>query len=225
VVFQTTDFREVMAEVKSLATEKHDYRTLVIDPVTTLFNDLADRCEQKVGQEFGRHIAAAGKEFKRLINLIYQLDMNVCLTAHAKPEYGVGMTKIGMTFDGYKSLDYMLDLVIELGKKGKKRFGRVVKSRLEAFPDDDVFEWSYANIAKRYGEASLEKAADVVDLATPGQVKEIKDLLALVRLPDGTVDKWFAKAGVDVWEDMPAGTVAKCIEYVKGRLPTMTAAV
>ena len=33
----------------------------------------------------------------------------------------------------------------------------------------------------------------------------------------------FAKAGVDLWEDMPAETVAKCIEYVKGRLPSSAA--
>src|SRR5215216_283410 len=31
-VFQTTDIQEVIAEVKSLLTEKHNYRTLVIDP-------------------------------------------------------------------------------------------------------------------------------------------------------------------------------------------------
>ena len=48
---------------------------------------------------------------------------------------------------------------------------------------------------------------------------EIKELLAVVRLPEGTTDKWFAKAGVDVWEDMPAEAMSKCIEYVKNRLP------
>ena len=46
----------------------------------------------------------------------------------------------------------------------------------------------------------------------------------LVRLPEGTVDKWFAKAGVDLWEDMPADAVAKCIEYVRNRLPSAHAA-
>ena len=48
--------------------------------------------------------------------------------------------------------------------------------------------------------------------------------LSYVRLPNGTVDKWFAKAGVDLWEDMPAEAVAKCIEYVKNRLPSNAAA-
>jgi hypothetical protein len=95
----------------------------------------------------------------------------------------------------------------------------VTKTRVETFPDEDVFEWSYDAIKRRYDISMLEKEATAVKLATPEQVREIKDLLSLVRLPEGTVDKWFAKAGVDLWEDMPTDVVTKCIEYVKGRLP------
>src|SRR3954469_9325589 len=45
VLFQTTDMGEVIAEVKGLLTEKHDFRTLVIDPITTAYNDLLDKSE------------------------------------------------------------------------------------------------------------------------------------------------------------------------------------
>src|SRR3954462_7384343 len=223
-VFQTTDVNEVLQEVKSLLTEKHDFRTLVIDPITPIFNDLLDKCEMQVGSDFGRHYGAANKTMKRLANLIMSLDMNVVVTAHAKPEYGQNLAKIGYTFDGWKQLDYWFDLVVELGKRGKKRFAKVVKTRLDSFPDEDVFEWNYDSIKRRYDVAMLEKEATAVKLAGPEQVREIKDLLSLVRLPEGTVDKWFAKAGVDLWEDMPTDVVQKCIEFVKGRLPTMTAA-
>ena len=223
-VFQTTDIQEVIAEVKSLLTEKHDYRTLVIDPITTIYNDLLDKCETQVGSDFGRHYGAANKTMKRLANLIMSLDMNVVVTAHAKPEYGQNLAKIGYTFDGWKQLDYWFDLVVELGKRGKKRFAKVVKTRLDSFPDEDVFEWSYDAIKRRYDVNVLEKEASQVRLAGPEQIREIKDLLALVRLPEGTTDKWFAKAGVDVWEDMPADVLQKCIEYVKGRLPSAVAA-
>jgi hypothetical protein len=223
-VFQTTDIQEVVQEVKSLLTEKHEYRTLVIDPITTIYNDLLDKCETQVGSDFGRHYGAANKTMKRLANLIMALDMNVVITAHAKPEYGQNLAKIGYTFDGWKQLDYWFDLVIELGKKGKKRFAKVVKTRLEQFPDEDVFEWGYDAVKRRYDPAVLEKEASQVKLATPEQVREIKELLSIVRLPDGTVDKWFAKAGVDLWEDMPSEVVTKCIEYVKNRLPSNAAA-
>ncbi len=223
-VFQTTDMTELLAEVKALLTERHEYRTLVIDPITTVYNDLLEKCEAKVGTDFGRHYGEANKYMKRLANLIMALDMNVVVTAHAKAEYGENLRKLGYTFDGWKQLDYWFDLVVELGKKGKKRMARVSKTRIESFPDEDVFEWSYDAIKKRYDISVLEKEAQAVRLATGEQVREIKELLNIVRLPDGTVDKWFAKAGVDLWEDMPADAIAKCIDFVKSRLPASFAA-
>jgi hypothetical protein len=224
VVYQTTDINEVLAEVKSLLSEKHEYRTLVIDPITMVYNDLLEKCEAKVGTDFGRHYGEANKMMKRLANLIMALDMNVVITAHAKAEYGQNFSKIGYTFDGWKQLDYWFDLVIELGKKGKKRLAKVVKTRLEQFPDDEAFEWSYDSIKKRYDVSILEREAIVMQLATPEQLREIKDLLSVVRMPEGTTEKWFAKAGVDVWEDMSAEVLQKCIEFVKYRLPSSSAA-
>lgn len=224
VVFQTTDVTEVLSEVKGLLTERHDFRTLVIDPITPIYNDLLEKCEEKVGSDFGRHYGEANKHMKRLANLIMALDMNVIVTAHAKTEYGQNMAKLGYTFDGWRQLDYWFDLVLELGKKGKKRFAKVVKTRVEQFPDEDVFEWSYDAIKSRYDAGVLEKEADVVRLASPEQVRELKELLNVVRLPEGTTEKWLAKAGVDSWEDMPAETIGKCIEYVKNRFPNAVAA-
>src|SRR3954447_12149367 len=149
-VFQTTDVNEVLQEVKSLLTEKHDFRTLVIDPITPIFNDLLDKCETQVGADFGRHYGAANKQMKRLANLIMALDMNVVITAHAKTEYGQNFQKLGYTFDGWRQLDYWFDLVVELSKKGKKRNARITKTRLDQFEDDEVFEWSYDAIRRKY---------------------------------------------------------------------------
>jgi hypothetical protein len=161
---------------------------------------------------------------KRLANLIMALDMNVVVTAHAKAEYGENLKKLGYTFDGWRQLDYWFDLVVELGKKGKKRIARVTKTRIDSFPDEDVFEWSYDAIRKRYDIAMLEKEATAIQLATPEQVREVKELLNIVRLPEGLVDKWFAKAGIDLWEDMPTDVIGKCIDFVKNRLPAAFAA-
>src|SRR5687767_11599662 len=179
-VFQTNDINEVIAEVKALLTVKHDYRTLVIDPITPIYNDLLEKCEAQVGADFGRHYGAANKTMKRLANLIMSLDMNVIITAHAKTEYGQNLAKLGYTFDGWRQLDYWFDLVVELGKKGKRRMAKVAKTRIESFPDEDVFEWNYDAIKRRYDITMLEKEATAVRLATPEQVHEIKDLLSLV---------------------------------------------
>jgi len=146
----------VIQEVKSLLSVEHDFRTLVIDPITPIYNDLLEKCECKVGTDFGRHYGEANKTMKRLANLIMALDMNVVVTAHAKKEYGSNLAVLGQTFDGWRQLDYWFDLVIELGKKGRKRFAKVVKTRVESFPDEDVFEWSYDAIRKRYDIAMLE---------------------------------------------------------------------
>jgi hypothetical protein len=242
VLFQTTDIHEVIQEVKSLLAEPHDYRTLVIDPITTIYNDLLEKCEAQVGSEWGRHYGAANKIMKRLANLIMALDMNVVITAHAKKEYqngtNGGLAVIGQTFDGWKQLDYWFDLVVELsrGRQGKpnpkapgqvapsKRYAKVIKTRLEQFPDGETFEWSYDTIRKRCDVDQLERQSQTVALATPEQVAEINSLLSIVRLPENTVEKWFAKAGVDLWEDMPRDTLQKCIDFVKNRFPATAAA-
>src|SRR3954451_20663801 len=163
-VLQTTDMLDVIQEVKSLLTERHEYRTLVIDPITTVYNDLLEKCELKVGSDFGRHYGEANKQMKRLADLIFALDMNVIVTAHAKTEYGDNLRKLGYTFDGWRQLDYLFDLVVELGKKGKKRFGKVVKTRIDTFPDEEVFEWNYEAIKQRYDAHTLEKEAQVLKL-------------------------------------------------------------
>jgi hypothetical protein len=234
-VFQTTDMDEVVAEVRSLLTEAHDYRTLVIDPITPLYNDLLEKAEAKVGSDFGRHYGVANQKMKRLANLILALDMNVIVSAHAKTEYGDNLKVLGQTFDGWRQLDYWFDLVIQLGRsnqfdgkqtkvKSQQRFARVEKSRIEQFPDLDVFPWSYQEFAKRFGGDAMERPAAAIQLATPQQVNAIRELLAVVKLDDGQVDKWFKKANVDAWDDMPSDAIAKCIEYVRARLPNVAPA-
>jgi RecA/RadA recombinase len=217
VLFQTTNIGEIITEVKSLLTEKHDYRTLVIDPITPAYADLLDLAEQKVGSDFGRHYGEANKQMKRLTNLLMALDMNVILTAHAKAEYGPKLEKIGVTFDGWKRLDYLFDLVLRLDKHGKSRTATVVKSRLATFPDQESFDWSYEAMKERAGDV-IEREAQALTLATAAQVGEIKRLLDTVKLPEGTVEKWFSKAGVETWEDMPTDIIGKCIEAVGKRM-------
>lgn len=220
VVLQTTDFHEAATEVKSLLVERHEYRTLVVDPITPLYENLLDKMEAKVGAAHGRHYGAANKEMKRLANLIMSLDMNVVITAHAKTEYGENMAKLGQTFDGWRQLDYWFDLVVELFKKGNKRMARVVKTRLEGFPDGDVFEWSYEAICRRYDPTMLERDAAPVELSTADQVKEVKALLDVIRLPDGMISRWFDAARVENWEDMSKDAIGKCIEYLRARIPS-----
>ena len=126
-----TDFDELIKEVKALLTEKHEYKTLVIDPLHNgSANDLLEKAAKSRindkdpdGTAFGGHYGVANKRIKHLLSLLLKLDMNVIITAHAKNEYGSNLTVLGQTYDCYKKLDYLFDLVFEIQKRGKERVG------------------------------------------------------------------------------------------------------
>lgn len=218
VIFQTSDFDELLQEVKSLLTEKHEFKTLIIDPLTTLYNDLIDKSAIKNGTEFGKHYNEANKKIKNLLNLLLRLDMNVIITSHSKNEYGQNMAVIGQTFDCYKKLDYLFDLVFEIQKRGKDRVGLIKKSRIESFPDGEQFPFSYEEMAKRYQRDVLERTSISEKLADHTQLKEIERLIELIKLPQDIWQKWLDKSNSEKFEDMPYDCIQKCIDYLNSKI-------
>lgn len=218
VIFQTADFDEVLSEVKSLLTEKHEYKTLIIDPLTVIYNDLLDKSSIKVGTEFGRHYGEANKKIKNLLSLLLRLDMNIIITSHAKDQYGQNMAVLGNTFDCYKKLDYLFDLVFEIQKRGNERVGIVKKSRVSGFPDGDVFEFNYSEIAKRYGIDVLEKQCESEKLATKSQVTEIFRLINLLKTSQEVWQKWLDKGASETFDEMKHDDIQKCINYLKNKI-------
>lgn len=217
-VLMTVDFDEMINEVRELLTTKHEYKTLVIDSLTLLYNDLLDKAERKVGTEFGRHYGEANKHMKQLLNLLFRLDMNVIITSHSKNEYGQNLAVLGQTFDCYKKLDYLFDLVFEIQKRGQDRVGIVRKSRIEAFPDGETFPFSYDEIAKRYGPHILERDAIEQKLATPEQTKELIRLIDLLKIEPEICQKWLDKAMADNWTEMPYDAMQKCIDFLQSKI-------
>lgn len=211
--WQSNDFDEIVGEVRSLLSVKHEYRTLVIDPVTTVYDDLIEKAERRVGNEFGRHYGEAKKQWKRLGNLLARLDMNVIITSHQKNEYGEQMKVIGRTFDGPKGLDYFFDLVFEVAKRGTDRVGIVRKSRVETLPEGETFPFSYDAIAEKYGRAVLERDAQTVVLATPEQVALLEQLLGDRKNGDELRDKMLAKLNADSLADISAVDADTAIKF------------
>lgn len=218
LIFQTNDFDELMVEVKALLTEKHPFKTLIIDPLTTLYNDLLDKSGLKNGTDFGRHYNEANKKIKHLLNLLLRLDMNVIITAHAKNEYGTNMSVLGQTYDCYKKLDYLFDLVFEIQKRGKDRVGVIKKSRITAFPDGETFPFSYEEISKKYGSDVLERDTVAEKLADEYQVKEVMRLVELLKVPPETWQKWLDKSNSEKFEEMPYDAIEKCINHLKSKI-------
>ena len=213
-VLHTVDIDEVIDEVRKLSTEEHDFKTLVIDPITPLYFDLVEKMEAEHGNEWGKHYGEANKQMKRLINLIMRLDMNVVVTAHAKVVYGEDMKKDGITFDGWKRLDYIFDLVLELRKQTPtKRYAKVVKTRIETFPDGETFEWNYDSLTERFSQSELERQVDTITTATEIQLSEIQVLST--KLADGKdfVDKCMRKAKVTQLADLTTEQAQKMIDH------------
>jgi hypothetical protein len=235
-VFQSNVFDEVFAEVKQLLTTKHEYRTLIIDPITQVYNSVQEKWtrvfekhakseKEAEVQDFGmRYWGRVKSDFKALQRMLMALDMNIIITSHQKDQYGTGMTKIGVTFDSMKGEDYLYDLVFRLEKKGDKRMAITIKERAEIgqgkFPPE--FEWSYSNFKQFYGADIIERVAAPVEMATPEQVAKVKALLEVVRIEESEINAWLAKADVSDWSEMTAETIGKTIAFLEKKLAAVT---
>lgn len=222
----TTDPNELIGEITELIRVKHEYRTLIIDPLTVIYNDLLDKAADEVGTDFGKHKGPADRKVKHVLALLLRLDMNVIITSHAKAKWvrakdAKGKDTVvedGTTFDCYGRLDYLFDLVLEAKREGDARMAVVRKSRIESMPEGSRFPLSYAAIADKYGRAVLERGSEPVVLASPEQVAEIARLVGLLHLDGDTVAKWLDKAEAETFAEMPADAIAKCIEWCRNRI-------
>ena len=136
----------------------------------------------------------------------------------AHSELGENLAVLGQTFDGYKKLDYLFDLVFEIQKRGKDRIGLVRKSRIESFPDTDTFPFSYEEISKRYGKEILEKDSVPQILASSEQIIEIKRLIDLLKVSPEITDKWLSKSESTCFEEMTSEQIQKCIDHLKKQI-------
>jgi hypothetical protein len=214
------DFAVVLEEIQTLATTKHGFKTLVIDSFSKLFeNKVALTAEglEKAGKknEFGADRKPAVGLTRRMIAWCDKLDMNVILICHEKPLWKDG-EQIGTTFAGYDKLEYELHLALNIIKNGASRKARVTKSRLVPFPDAEVFDWSYASFADRFGRETMEADAAPVAMATPEQIKQYTDLLSVVKVDAKVTDKWDENGEPS---DLSGEDLQKRIDYLTKLLP------
>jgi hypothetical protein len=234
-VLKTNDPDEIAEQLHALLTEKHPYKTLIIDPITQVYNAVQEKWTRKFEKheekekskallDFGpRYWGRVKSEFKAIQRLMMRLDMNVIITSHQKDIYGMGMTKIGVGPDTMKGDEYIFDLVFELKRVGDQRMATTIKERAEIgqprFPAE--FEWNYQNFLKYYGTEVIEREAKPVSMATDAQVAEIVHLLDVVKVDDETVQKWFTKASVDEWGQMTGDQIQTAIDFLKKKLASL----
>jgi len=222
------DFDTVISQIEALATERHSYRTIVIDSITKIFSAAISDEQARLGDldAFGASKKKPIQQMKRLIKWINRADLNAVIIAHEKDVWGKNekgqQEAIGKTFDGWDKLEYELHLVLRIFQIGAgenaRRYANVGKSRLSGFPSGERIDWSYTKFAERYGRDVIEKEVVPVVLASAEEVSEINQLMEVVKLPDGLVEKWLTKAGADSFEEMSSENIQACISHIKGKL-------
>jgi hypothetical protein len=213
------DFATVIEQVKALATESHDYKTLVIDSLSKIYNLEVNKEAERLGEKdgFGASKKPAVRMSGTLIRWLDKLDMNVILICHEKPEWSKG-EQIGFVPDAHEKLEYELHLCLRITKEGESRKATVKKSRLIEFADGSRFDWSYEDFTKKYNRKVMEAAAKQIILASPEQLGELNELLEIVRLPDGEVEKWLKKANVETLAEMPSDKLGACITMLRSKI-------
>ena len=212
----SNDFGFVTDEIVTLATTKHPYRTLIIDSYSKLFGtaisaeyERMEKAGRDTEKTFGAEKKPALNWTRRWLRWFEKLDMNVILICHEKDEYKDGKL-VGTTFDGWDKLSYELHLALQIVKQGNSRKAKVVKTRLLGFPDADVFDWSYATFAERYGRDVMESESAPVELAAPELLATYDALLKAIKVDEKTLEKW---AEIDR-EDLDRDTVQKRIDWL-----------
>jgi hypothetical protein len=218
------DFETVIGQFQALATESHNFKTVVVDSITKLFNTAVANEAEKLGAKdaFGASKKPAIAFMRRLVAWIQRLDMNVALISHQKEEWGQDgkgeRVSLGHTFDCWEKLEYELDLAFRAIKQGGSRYGVVRKSRLLGFPDLEQFPLSYAEFAQRYGKDVIEKKATTINLATSEQLTEIARLGAILRPSEDDVQKLWNRAKASSWAELTEEQASKLIAAWQKRL-------
>jgi AAA domain len=239
-VLQATSADAVMSSVDWLLANPHEYRTLVIDPVTIYWEALQKKwsdifLKRNKGSKGFKHefydlqpkdwMTLKG-EFKELVRKLLRLDMNVIVTARQKTLYADSgfMRKVGETFDGEKSLPYLFDTIVRLRRDEKGRFlGECLKDRSNRLPTGE-FECSYAVFERCFGRDMLDREATPLVLATDEQKARIQVCIDEFGLSPEKVAARLASYGagsIDSLTETSAGEILTKLEAaLKGRVPS-----
>ncbi len=139
-VLPTKTFNDVTRAVAYLRDHPDEYETLVIDPVTVLYETLQDAAQFKRASK--RNDPDADLEmldwqrikraYKTLMTDLVNLPMHVIVTARERDDEerrGNDRIKVGVRPDAEKSTPYYFDVIVRLTSKDGKRAAVVEKDR------------------------------------------------------------------------------------------------
>ena len=221
------DFATIIDQMQALATEKHPYKTLIIDSVTKVYQTAIANEAERLGEKdaFGASKKPAIGWMRSLVNWTSRLDMNVWFVAHESPEWGVNpktgqREEIGKLPDIWDKLVYELDIGLRVVRRGNTfpALGIVHKSRLLGFPQGESFQLDYDTFGTRYGKNFIEGETKLITLAKNEQVIEIVRLVELLKIEADECKKVLTKAGADKWTELSVEQADKTLIWLNKKL-------
>ncbi len=230
-VLKATTADEIAAAVDWLLANEHDFRTLVIDPITVYWDALQAKwsdifLRRNKGSKGHRleYYAFQAKdwmtikaEWKELVRKLIALDMNVIVTARQKVLYADQgfMRAVGETFDGEKSLPYLFDSILRLYRDDSGRhMAETLKDRSGKLPHGH-FEVGYDRLERALGKESLARPAETVRLVSEEQLVRLRILIAESDIISRVLDERLAAYGASRLEDLSAENATLIIEKLE----------
>lgn len=210
-------FADINAEIKALATEKHNFNSVVIDSLSHAYFMEAARAEAKGGSEYGRDKKEANKPSRELLRWIDLMDLNVVLIAHQKIDWSK-KDEVRTSYDAYDKTGYALDLWLEI--VGKNFLVR--KTRLQQFPEGLAFPREYTAFAKLFGEDKLGAVSKPIVLATAEQIEKFGGLISALSIPDDKVQKMLDKFDVETIGELTSDQIAEGIAFYTKKLEDLS---
>lgn len=222
------DFQVVIDQIRALATTKHEFKTLVIDSFSFLYNLAAAKAEERVGNDFGKDKREANRPTRQLMRWLEDLDMTAVLICHHKEKWerkAGELTHAGTTFDGFDKMEYALDLWIEAFREGSERFFIVKKSRIETLPEGDIHKLDFSKFSDLYGKDVIAGDSKPIELASAEQVQDLNILIKALNVSPETVEKWLEKESCESFADMKADRISTYIAAGQKQIAALTKGV
>ena len=234
-VTKATNWDDLVEKVRWLATQPHDYQTLVIDPFTLAYDALMEkwnaiflnRNKSSKGFKFDYYDLQAKDyrpikaELKTFVRLLLSLDMHVIVIARAKTQYAEGefMKAIGETFDAEKSMPYMFDTILHLNRDAAGlHLAHCVKDRTNSLNTTGAFEISYKVLSECFG-AKLLTGPATRKLASDEQLATLRELFPLFGLSDEAISARLTAYGAETLEDLTADNATIIINKLEAARP------
>ncbi len=200
-----------------------DIVTIAIDHASALHQEGSIRHNPNSERDFGRGADIATREWRKIREFVRNLDSNLIVTAHMKAKWENDKA-IGVVADGAKNLEGDVSIALQIRRSNEYPSNAWVQ-KWRRDPDDErgkipsVFPFTIEAFEKLAGPGMFTPR-EPVKLATEEQVAKLNSLLEVAKLPEGTVEKWKKKAGVDEFSEMAGPDVEKCIAHVQNLLKT-----